>query len=165
MESWPWLTVIPPSETCELFWAIFAFTTPFSSWNMVLQPNFFFTAFGTERSRRALTCKFFIICSCSIKVRQLQLAVFHHKKKHLKTFLGSAIWTYLKISFSLLLISKETLFPPKFDSRLVNKHWLANNMIGQADVRLCKFGGGWWLVKWMYQALLFSLSSQRSKKI
>ena len=33
MESWPGLTVIPPSEICELFWAIFAFTTPFSSWN------------------------------------------------------------------------------------------------------------------------------------
>ena len=31
MESWPGLTVIPPSEICELFWAIFAFTTPFSS--------------------------------------------------------------------------------------------------------------------------------------
>ena len=161
MDSWPSLTVIPPSETWEWIWAIFAFTTLFSSWNMVLQP----TAFSTERSQQAITCKFFIICSCSIKVRQLQLAVFHHKKKHLKTFLGSAIWTYLKISFSLLLISKETLFPPKFDSRLVNKHWLANNMIGQADVRLCKFRGGWWLVKWMYQALLFSLSSQRSKKI
>ena len=161
MDSWPSLTVIPPSETWEWIWAIFAFTTLFSSWNMVLQP----TAFRTEWSQQAFTCKFFIICSCSIKVRQLQLAVFHHKKKHLKTFLGSAIWTYLKISFSLLLISKETLFPPKFDSRLVNKHWLANNMIGQADVRLCKFGGGWWLVKWMYQALLFSLSSQRSKKI
>ena len=43
-QSWPGLTeipVIPPSETCELFWAIFAFTTLFSSWNMVLQPNFF----------------------------------------------------------------------------------------------------------------------------
>ena len=79
MESWPGLTVILPSEICELFWAIFAFTTPFSSWNMVLQPNFFFTAFGRERSQRALTSKFFIICSCWIKIRQLQLAVFHHK--------------------------------------------------------------------------------------
>ena len=33
-----------------------------------------------------------------------------------------------------------------------------------ADVRLCKLGGGWRLVKWMYQALFFSLSSQRSKE-
>ena len=41
MESWPGLTVIPPSETCELVWAIFAVTTLFSLWNMMLQPNFF----------------------------------------------------------------------------------------------------------------------------
>ena len=37
-------------------------------------------------------------------------------------------------------------------------------MTGHADVRLCKLGGGWRLVKWMYQALFFSLSSQRSKE-
>ena len=37
-------------------------------------------------------------------------------------------------------------------------------MAGQADVRLCKLGGSWWLAKWMYQALFFSLSSQRSKE-
>ena len=37
-------------------------------------------------------------------------------------------------------------------------------MTGQVDVRLCKLGGGWWLVKWMYQALFFSLSSQKSKE-
>ena len=53
----PGLTVIPPSETWELFWAIFAFTTLFSSWNVVLQPIFFYTAFGTERSQRAFTSK------------------------------------------------------------------------------------------------------------
>ena len=36
------LTVIPPLETCELFWANFAFTTLFSSWNiiMMLQPKY-----------------------------------------------------------------------------------------------------------------------------
>ena len=34
------LTVIPPLETCELFWANFAFTTLFRSWNMVLQPKY-----------------------------------------------------------------------------------------------------------------------------
>ena len=49
---------------------------------MVLQPNFCFTAFGTERSQQALTSKFFI------KVRQLQLAVFHHKNNTFKFFLG-----------------------------------------------------------------------------
>ena len=41
LESWPGLTLIPPSETCKSFWAIFAFTTLFRSWNMVLQHNFF----------------------------------------------------------------------------------------------------------------------------
>ena len=29
----------------------------------LLQPNFFFTAFGTEQSQRALNSSFFIICS------------------------------------------------------------------------------------------------------
>ena len=42
MDSWPGLTVIPPSETCELFWAILTFTTLFSPWN---QRNFFFQCF------------------------------------------------------------------------------------------------------------------------
>ena len=45
---------------------------------------FFFTAFGTKRSQRAFTSKLFIIFSCYIKARQLQLAVFHLPKK-LKT--------------------------------------------------------------------------------
>ena len=45
---------------------------------------FFFTAFGTKRSQRAFTRKLFIIFSCYIKARQLQLAVFHLQKK-LKT--------------------------------------------------------------------------------
>ena len=30
---------------------------------------------------------------------------------------------------------------------LYGKRLLANNMTGQADVRLCKLGGGWRLVK------------------
>ena len=47
----------------------------------------------------------------------------------------------LKSFFSLELISKQTLFAPKFDSRM-GKHLLANNMTGQADVRLFKLGGG-----------------------
>ena len=34
------LTVVPPLETCQLFWANFAFTTIFSSWKMVLQPKY-----------------------------------------------------------------------------------------------------------------------------
>ena len=44
------------------------------------------------------------------------------------------------------------------------KRWLANNMRGQADVRLCKLGGGWWLPSQAKETLFFSLSSQRSKK-
>ena len=39
LKSWPDLTTIPLSETCELGWAIFAFATLFSSWNMMHQPN------------------------------------------------------------------------------------------------------------------------------
>ena len=62
MESRPGLTVVPPSETCELVWAIFAFTAPCCEiWCSSL--IFFFTAFATERSQRA--CKFFIIIVCS----------------------------------------------------------------------------------------------------
>ena len=118
MKSWPGLTVIPPSEICELFWAIFAFTTPFSSWNMVLQPKFFFTAYGTERSQQALTSK----------LRQLPLEVFHHKNNTFNFFFRnqSAIWTWthLKIFFSLKLISKGALFASKSDACKVNAYWL-----------------------------------------
>ena len=41
IESWLGSTVIPPSETCQSVWVIFAFTALFSLWNMMLQPNFF----------------------------------------------------------------------------------------------------------------------------
>ena len=48
------------------------------------------------------------------------------KKKHLKSFFVKPHLNMdvLEIFFSLKLISKETLFPPKFDSRLVNADWL-----------------------------------------
>ena len=98
-----------------------------SSLEMVLQPIFFFTSFGTERSQ-------------GTAAPAGSISSFNF-------FLGSAIWTCLKIFLFLKLISKETLFWPKFDCRLVNKRWLANNMTCQGDVRLCKLGGGWWLVK------------------
>ena len=62
-----------------------------------------------------------------------------------------------KIDFKRDIIRAKIWFP-------YGKRLLANNMTGQADVRLCKLGGAWWLVKSMYQALLFSLSSQRSKE-
>ena len=48
---------------------------------------------------------------------------------------------------------------------LYGKRLLANNMTGHADVRLCKLGGGWRLVKWMYQALFFCpLEPKKQKK-
>ena len=62
-----------------------------------------------------------------------------------------------KIDFKRDIIRAKIWFP-------YGKRLLANNMTGQADVRLCKLGGGWRLVKWMYQALFFSLSSKRSKE-
>ena len=102
---------------------------------MVLQPNFFFTAFGTERSQQALTSKFFIIC---------RAAPASTIWTHLKLFLGSAIWTwtYLKIFYFLIkidfkrdIIRAKIWFP-------YGKRLLANNMTGQADVTLCKLGGG-----------------------
>ena len=52
-------------------------------------------------------------------------------------------------------VLKNVLFP-KIDFRDIihakiwfpyGKRLLANNMTGQADVRLCKLGGGWLLVK------------------
>ena len=46
--SWPGLTVISPSETFELFWAFFAFTTLFSLFDMVLHPQFFFSLLSLQ---------------------------------------------------------------------------------------------------------------------
>ena len=67
------------------------------------------------------------------------------------------IFFSLKIDFKRDIIRAKIWFPH-------GKRLLANNMTGQADVRLCKLGGGWRLVKWMYQALFFSVSSQEAKK-
>ena len=44
------------------------------------------------------------------------------------------------------------------------KRWLANNMTIQGNVRLCKWGGGWRLVKWMSQALFFLPRAKEAKK-
>ena len=49
------LTVIPPSETCELFWAIFAFVTLFSSWNMVYQLKKIFSLLSLAQKRTKST--------------------------------------------------------------------------------------------------------------
>ena len=46
----------------------------------------------------------------------------------------------LKNLISLKLISKETLFPPNFDSRLVNADWLITGRV-KGDFRLSKLGG------------------------
>ena len=161
MESWPGLTEIPSSETCELFWAIFAFTTLFSSWNIVLQRNFFsLLSAQNELSQRAFTSKFFIICSCQIKVwygsisSQKNYLNFFFRKRHLNVLKNVL---FPKIYFERDIIPTKVWF-------LSGICWLANNLTGQADVRLCKLGGGWWLVKWMYQELFFFLSSQRSKE-
>ena len=45
-----------------------------------------------------------------------------------------------KIDFKRDIIRAKIWFP-------YGKRLLANNMTGQADVRLCKLEGGWWLVK------------------
>ena len=66
-------------------------------------------------------------------------------------------FVFPKIDFKRDIIRAKIWFPSC-------KRWLANNMTGQADVRLCKLGGGWRLVKYLYQALFFAPSSQRSKK-
>ena len=62
-----------------------------------------------------------------------------------------------KIYFKRDIIRAKTWFP-------YGKCLLANNMTDQGDVRLCQLGGGWRLVKWMYQALFSPLSSQRNKE-
>ena len=67
-----------------------------------------------------------------------------------------ADFLFLNIDLERDIIPAKIWFP-------YGKRWLANNMTGQADVRLCKLRGSWWLVKWMYQALFFFPSSQRSK--
>ena len=71
----------------------------------------------------------------------------------------------LKNLISLKLTSKETLFPPNFDSRLVNADWLITGQV-KSDVRLCKLGGAVdGLLNKCIRRYFFSLSGQRSKKI
>ena len=69
----------------------------------------------------------------------------------------------LKNFISLKLISKETSYIRAKIWFPSGKRWLAYNMTGQADVRLCKLGGSWRFFEWMFQALFYSLSSQRCK--
>ena len=100
-----------------------------------------------------------------MKVQQLQLAVFHQKNNTLKIFLKKRHlnmdvlknFLFPKIDFKRDIIRAKIWFP-------YGKRLLANNMTGQADVRLCKLGGGWWLVKWMYQALFFPSQAKEANK-
>ena len=62
---------------------------------------------------------------------------------------------FLILKFKRDIIRTKIWFPS-------GKRWLANNMTGRVETRLCKLESGWRLVKWMYQVLLSSLSSQRS---
>ena len=65
MESWTRFDCNSSFRNLSIILSDLRFHNTFlSSWNMVLQPNVFFTAFSTERSQRAFTSKFFIICSC-----------------------------------------------------------------------------------------------------
>ena len=105
-----WFDCIPPSQTCELFWAIFAFATLFSSWNKVHQPNYFSLLSVQNEVNELLLVK-----SLKIKVPQLQLAHTHTHKK----------FFFRKCHLNMdVFKNKETLFAPKFDSRLVNSDWL-----------------------------------------
>ena len=62
-----------------------------------------------------------------------------------------------KLDFKRDIIRAKIWFP-------YGKRLLANNRTGQADVRLCKLGGVWLLVKQMYQALFFFLSRAKEAK-
>ena len=69
--------------------------------------------------------------------------VSEQKHKRAKPFgWTSAFKNFLfpKIDFKRDIIRAKIWFP-------YGKRLLANNMTGQADVRLCKLGGGWRLVK------------------
>ena len=80
---------------------------------------FFFTAFGTERSQRAFTS--------NSSSKQYFIT---HTKNTFKNCLRERHLNVLKIFFSLKWISKE-IFPPKFDSRLVNADWLITWQVKQ----------------------------------
>ena len=61
-----------------------------------------------------------------------------------------------KIDFKRDIIRARIWFP-------YGKRLLANNMTGQADIKLCKLGGGWLLVKQMYQELFFPSRAKEAK--
>ena len=108
MESWPGLSVIPLSETCELVWAIFAFTTLFSLWNMMLQPNYF-----CFRHRKLLD-----------KGKAAFLAVFHHKKTLKFSFRKRHLHVLKNFCFPKIDFGERDIIPTKIYYRLVTADWL-----------------------------------------
>ena len=59
---------------------------------------------------------------------------FFFRKRHLQVLKN---FLFTKIDFGERdIIPHQNLFPS-------GNRWLANNMTGEADVRLCKLGGGW----------------------
>ena len=66
-------------------------------------------------------------------------------------------FVFPKIVFKIDIIRAKMWFPSC-------KRWLAYDTTGQADVRLCKLGDGWRLVKWMYQALFLHPWAKEAKK-
>ena len=115
--------------SCELFWAIFAFTTLFGSWNMVLQPNFFFHCFRHRTKVNELlpvNSLLFVAVNkgtatpaSSISSQTNTLNIFFWKRhlnmEVLKNFL------FPKIDFKRDIIPAKTWFP-------FGKLLLANNM-------------------------------------
>ena len=89
-------------------------------------PKKFFSLLAVKNEvNELLPVNSLFICSCQIKVQQLPLAVFHHKKNHLKHFfrqhhLNMGI---LKTFFSLKSISRDNIHA-KISSCLVNTAWL-----------------------------------------
>ena len=62
-----------------------------------------------------------------------------------------------KIDFKRDIIRAKIWFP-------YGKRLLANNMTGQADVRLCKLGGGWLLVNVNVSGIVFFPSRAKEAK-
>ena len=81
---------------------------------MVLQPNFFFSLLSAQNELNVKISKFFIICSCYIKVRQLQLAVQHinffFRRRHLNMDVLLKNSLFPKIDFQRDIIRAKIWF-------------------------------------------------------
>ena len=66
---------------------------------------------------------------------------------------------FLFLKFKRDIIRTKIWFPS-------GKRWLANNMTGRVDTRLCKLESRWRLVKWMFRHYIFpSQAKEATKKI